>query len=376
MNPALRARRAVATIFAAHGLVIGGWAPHIPIAKAEAGIDVDTLGLILLCLALGSVSAMAFTGAAIARFGSARVTTVATVAFCLAFLAPVWAATPIGLAAALLAFGAASGLMDVAMNAHAVDVEAALERPVMSSFHGWFSLGAMLGAASSGWLLEHVTPMMHALVIAASGLALATPRFRALLPHRPDVAAATRGFFAIPTGPSLLLGAMCLIAMMTEGAVLDWSALHLTDVIAAPPATTGLGYALLSVGMAISRFLGDRVRAALGDLTTLRSSAVIGALGLVAAVAAPHLAIAVAGYVVCGLGIGNVVPVLFSIAGSREPDRPGHAIAAVTTLGYSGFVLGPPVVGALAAHVGLTAALVVLAAGCAGIAVLARRAAD
>lgn len=371
---AARARRAVATIFAAHGLVIGSWAPHVPTAKAETGVDTDELGLILLCMALGAVAAMAFAGAAIARFGSARVTIVATIAFCLAFLAPVMAATPIGLAAGLLVFGMAAGLMDVAMNAHAVDVEAALERPVMSSFHGWFSLGAMLGAGGGGWLLEQTTPEIHAIAVALSVLALATPRFRALLPPRTDATAVARRFFAIPTGPSLLLGALCLIAMMTEGAVLDWSALHLTQEIAAPAAAGGLGYALLSAGMAVSRFLGDRVRTVLGDLTTLRSSAIVGATGLVAAVATPYLPVAVAGYVICGFGIGNIVPVLFSIAGRREPDRPGHAIAAVTTLGYSGFVLGPPVVGALAAHVGLTAALVMLAVACAGIARLSPRA--
>ncbi|MBL8699434.1 MAG: MFS transporter [Alphaproteobacteria bacterium] len=370
---AARAQRATALIFVAHGLIIGSWAPHIPVAKAEAGVGPDGLGLILLCMALGAVAAMAFTGAAIARFGSGRVTAVATLAFCAAFILPVWAGTAVPLAAALLLFGITTGLMDVAMNAHAVDVEAALGRPAMSGFHGWFSVGAMLGAASGGVLLDLMSPLAHALALACGVAVLAAAQFRDLLPRAAGCEAGASGQFVRPSRASLLLGTLCLIAMMTEGAILDWSALHLTQEVGAAPGAAGLGYALLSVGMALSRFLGDRVRAALGSRATLRGSAAIGAVGLAAAVTTGRIEVAIAGYVLAGFGIGNLVPVLFSAAGALEPARPGHAIAAVTTLGYSGFLLGPPIVGALAAAIGLTAALALLAGGCLAIGLLAHR---
>lgn len=360
------ARRALVAVFFAHGLLLGSWAPHVPLAKQRIDVGVDVFGIILLSMAGGAIVAMLAAGALIQRRGSGAMTRVATIAFCVTFLLPLAATNGVTLALGLLVFGAALGTMDVAMNAHGVDVEKRLGRPILSTLHGCYSLGAMAGSAIGGPLLAQLGPLTHGALAAAAALALTIPLFPALRgTHRKHSSGGTA--IAWPTRRTALIGTLCLIGMMAEGAILDWSALHLASERGAGAALAAYGFALFSAGMAVSRFCGDALRARVGTKPMLRASAIAGFIGLAIAVIAPAPIVAIAGYALAGFGLGNVVPVLFALGADADPDRPGHGIASVTTLGYTGFVAGPPLIGVLAAQIGLTQALGLLALACLAI---------
>jgi MFS family permease len=363
---AIAARRALLAIFLVHGLLLGSWAPHVPLAKQRAGVDVDLFGLVLLAMALGAIAAMLAAGALIQRHGSATMTRLGTLAFCATFLLPVVAGDATAIALGLLVFGAAIGTMDVAMNAHGVEVERRLGRPILSTLHGCYSVGAMIGSAAGGPLLAALGALAHGALVAGAAVVvslLALPALRGAARPAPAGGATV----AWPTRRTALIGTLCLVGMMAEGAILDWSALHLVTERGAGTAVAPLGFALFSGGMALSRFLGDALRARFDAARILQASALASAAGLALAVLAPAPAIAVAGYAVAGFGLGNVVPILFALGADADPRRPGHGIAAVTTLGYAGFVAGPPLIGIVAAQIGLTGALGLLVPACLAI---------
>ena len=368
-----RARQAIAIIFFTHGLLVGGWAPHIPLAKERLAVGTGLFGWILLAMAAGGVAAMPVAGALIHRYGSARLCRAVAPFMALSFLAPVAAGTPAGLAAALVLFGAALGTLDVAMNAHGVAVEQALRRPVMSSFHGWYSVGTAAGAGLGSLLVGLAGPATHAVASVAVALALFGFALTRLLP-----AAVDRGHsgshFGWPTRATMALGALAFLALVIEGAMLDWSALHLRQNAAAPLTLAGFGFAAFSTGMAATRFAGDRLRLRFGSVRLVRWSAAALAAGLAAAMLVPNAPLAVAAFAIAGLGVGNIAPVLFAGGGRAEPGAPGRGIAAVTTLGYSGFLLGPPLIGMVAEETGLRFALALTVPAAVAIALSARAA--
>lgn len=369
MAPPVRARLAVALLFLMHGALVGAWAPHIPLAKAGLGVGPGVFGWLLLAMALGGVVAMPLAGAAINRFGSAGICRVTGVAMALGLALPTTAASPLGLAAGLFVFGAALGALDVAMNAHAVAVESRLGRPVMSSFHGWYSAGAAAGAAVGGVAVAWLGAGVHVTLAVSLALAMLVTAWPRLLPADVD-RGLSAAHFGWPTRATLGLGALCFLALLVEGAALDWSAIHLREVAGADVSVAALGFSGFAAGMAVTRFLGDALRARLGPVMLVRASAIGVAAGLAGWLLAPSPWLAVPALLIAGLGLGNVVPVLFAGAGLAEPQAPGRGIAAVTTLGYAGFLLGPPLVGAVAELTGLgpalgltVAASVVLVAG-------------
>jgi MFS family permease len=370
---ARRAGRAVGAIFVAHGLLTGGWAPHIPLAKERLGAGTGLFGWILLAMAAGAVAAMPTAGALIHRYGSARLCRASGILLCLCFLAPLLAPSPATLAVALALFGAAIGTLDVAMNAHGVAVEEALRRPVMSSFHGWYSIGAAAGAGLGGLIVGVAGVAAHAAVTVLAASALLGFALPNLLSSTLD-RGGSGAHFGWPTRATLGLGALAFLALLIEGAMLDWSALHLRENASAPLAVAGLGFAAFSTGMAATRFAGDRLRQRFGSARLVLASALALAAGLSAAVSLPEPALAILAFAVAGLGVGNIAPVLFAGGGRAEPGAPGRGIAAVTTLGYSGFLLGPPLIGMLAEATGLRLALAVTIPAALIIAVCARAA--
>lgn len=351
-----RARRAVAAIFFVNGAVIGTWAAHIPLVEKRLEISHSVLGFALLTMALGALVAMPLTGSAIGRLGSAKVMRGATAGLLLLFLLPLVAPHPVLLFAGLFLFGAANGVLDVAMNSHGVLVEREIGRPVMSSFHGMWSLGGLAGAGLAAALFPLIPPVPQALVaiVLLSGAAFyALPL---LLPNSSD---GTQGgpAFALPSRRTFGLGILCFLCMTTEGAVADWGALHLRDSLglAAGPAATG--FAAFAATMAAARFAGDRLRAALGSLLLVRLSALLSAAGLLVALLVPVPVLAIAGYALVGAGVANLVPVFFGAAGRLPGQAAGTGIAAVATIGYSGFLLGPPLIGFVADLTSLPVAL-------------------
>jgi MFS family permease len=357
-----QARAAVVAYFVLAGLSFSAWAVRIPDVKAALRLDDATLGLALLGTATGSVVAMTASGWTIARFGSHRVTTTAALLTCAALVLPVLAPSAPLLFAALFVFGAAYGALDVAMNAQAAAVEERWGKPIMSSFHGAFSAGALVGSFIAAVIAGRgVAPVPHllgtGLVLAL--LALVASRF---LVTAPAESADDGPTFALPVGPLASLGALAFGVLLAEGAVADWGAVYLRDVLGATAAAGGLGYTAFSLTMAAGRFAGDGLVQRLGPVRVIRGGGVLVALGLGVALLAGSVPIALIGFALVGAGLAAAFPVLISAAG-RTPGVPtGTAIAAVATAGYTGFLVGPPAIGLVSsAFGGLQAGLAVVA---------------
>ncbi len=353
-NSVQQARWAVAAMFFANGMVTGAWAPQIPLLLPRHHITETTLGLLILFLGIGAVGAMLTAGRLIARFGTTQV--LRTFAFALVPALPLVVLAPnlpmLALTMALL--GAFLGTMDVSMNANAVEVEQRLGRAIMSSLHGFWSLGGFFGAGVGGWIVAQYGPMTEALLAGALCLTLvlsAMPRILQATAHHTAPDAPRDALF--PRDLSLwLLGVMALLSMVPEGSVMDWGALYLQKELGAGQAASTLGFAAFMGTMAIMRFGGDSVRNRFGAVATLRASGLIGAIGLGAAALAPSPAFAFAGFAFAGIGVANMIPIIFSAAGNHPGLSAGTAIASVTMLGYSGILVAPASIGFVAEHLG------------------------
>ncbi|WP_404541031.1 MFS transporter [Dyella agri] len=341
------AGRATRLVFLVAGIGMAAWAPMVPYAKARLGLDDATLGLVLLAFGGGSMVSMPLVGFLTHRFGSRKVIVVGGALTCLAL--PLLALAPDAwtLALVLLYFGAALGALDVAMNAHAVEVERRAAQPLMSGFHGLFSIGGLAGAAGMSLLLAAGLPLALASgTIALLLLALVLAQWPSLLDEVAE--AERRPPFRMPGGVVLLLGVLCFISFLAEGSMLDWSALLLRDFHGFPSASAGIGYAVFSVAMALGRLTGDRVVARFGPVPTVRFGACVAAAGFMLAALSAWSWGALTGFVLVGLGAANIVPVMFGAAGRLPGSSPGIALATVTTLGYLGLLCGPALVGFVA----------------------------
>ena len=363
MNPVKQGRWAVAAMFFVNGMVTGAWAPQIPLLLPRHDITESTLGLLILFFGLGAVGAMLTAGRLIATYGSTRI--LRTFAFVLVPTLPLVVAAPnlASLAATMALLGAFLGTMDVAMNANAVEVEHRMGRAIMSSLHGFWSLGGFFGAGVGGWVVASYGPMTEALLVGALCLMLvlaAMPRILQATAHHTAPGAPRDALF--PRDLSLwLLGVMALLSMVPEGSVMDWGALYLQKELGAGQAASTLGFAFFMGTMAMMRFAGDSVRNRFGAVATLRASGLIGAIGLGAAALAPTPAFACAGFAFAGIGVANMIPIIFSAAGNHPGLSAGTAIAAVTMLGYSGILIAPASIGFVAEHLGFRVTYAALA---------------
>jgi predicted MFS family arabinose efflux permease len=358
-RPGADEQRSTRAAFFVAGFGIAAWAPLVPYAKQRLGADEATLGMLLLCLGAGSLITMPISGALATRFGCRRVIWTASLCSCASLSALAWAPTPFALAAALLVFGAGIGGIDVTANIQAVIVEQAAGKPMMSGFHGLFSGGGIAGAAAVSGLLEAgASPLLATLAVDAAILVLLLAFGRHLLPYG---AVGDSAFFALPRGIVLLIGGLCFITFLAEGAMLDWSAVFLTSLRAVEPAHAGAGYAAFSIAMTGGRLLGDRVVHALGGPTVLLAGGLAAAAGLALTVIVPSWAAAFLGFALVGLGASNIVPVLYSALGRQQVMPANLAVSAVTTLGYLGILAGPALIGFVAQATSLSAALLCVA---------------
>jgi hypothetical protein len=369
-----RARFAVTSLFIAHGFLFGTWVARIPAVQEELELGEGELGVALLFVTLGAVLAMPVAGWIVARRGSRATARQTVVAY--AALLPALALAPslLLLALALLLFGAAAGALDIAMNAHGVEVERRYERPILSSFHAGWSFGGLVGAgvgALAAWagvgLLAHFAAI--AVVVGTSGLLVSA----VLLPAGADRPESPPR----PVRPPRKLVALALLAfcgLFAEGAAADWSAVYLAGPLDAGAGLAALGFAAFSVAMAGFRLLGDTLTTRWGPVALMRRGALLAGGGLAAALLIGHPAAALAGFACMGAGLAAVVPVAFRAAGSL-PDVPaGAGIAALTTVGYTAFLVGPPVIGFAAEVVGLPLALGIVVMLLGGLAALAAEA--
>jgi fucose permease len=363
---------AVGTVFFLNGLVLASWVPYIPVVKTAHGLRESALGGVLLAMAVGAVTVLPLAAWLVGRLGSRRVILLAAGALALALPLPLLAPSALLVAAALWLFGAANATLDVAMNAQGVAVEAALGRPVLSSFHGLFSLGGLMGALlAGGAMAAGIAALAHLAAVTLGSLSALLVLRGALLPTSPFTAPRLP-VFAWPSRQLLGLGGLSFCALLAEGAMGDWSALYLRDDLGASPALAGAAFAAFSLAMAVGRFGGDTLAARLGPARLLRLSGGLAAAGLAAGLIVGRPVAAIAGAGLVGLGLANSVPVVFGAAG-RMPGIPaGAGLAAVATTGYGGFLAGPPAIGLVAEALGLPAALGLVAVACALIGLGAR----
>ncbi len=352
-------RYAVAAVFFVHGLMLATWAPHIPAVKADLDLSEGALGVLLLLLAAGAVAGMLLTGPVASRHGAHVVTRWATIAMAATLLLPLAAPSVELLGVALVLFGAALGSMDVAMNAVAAEVETRCGRPIMSSFHGLFSVGALAGSLVAAVLLGYdVDRLVQATAVAAVVVGAMIPVLRRLPPSRITVEHRPR--IRLPRGRLLGLGIVALAVMLAEGSVVDWSATYLRESLGAASAVAALGYGAFSVTMAAGRFAGDAINRRIGPVPLVRFGAIVAAGGLGAGLVVAAPAAMVVGFAVMGIGLANIIPIIFTASASAG-TTPADGISGTATLGYLGFLAGPPLIGAVAEFTSLTIGLAVVA---------------
>jgi MFS family permease len=351
------ARRASLLIFLVCGIGLSSWAPMVPFAKVNLGLDDAALGIVLLSLGAGAILTMPFSGMFINKYGSRKVTLVAATVIGIMLPLLLLATSAVQLAAALFVFGSAIGSIDVAMNAHAVLVQERYGRHIMSSFHGMFSLGGLIGSIGLGFMIKlGLSPIVAAVSISGLLFIIAVSQYKHLFP-RSEEPTVDSFSFALPRGPVLILGIMCFIFFLAEGALLDWSAVFLQFNRNFDPSMAGLGYAAFSIAMAVMRLTGDKIIHHIGPSKVVLYGALLASAGYFLAVLVPWPGAALIGFVLVGLGAANVVPVFFSAAGNVPNVPTSVALAAVTTLGYSGQLAGPALIGFIADAFSLPVAL-------------------
>ncbi|CAK7030077.1 MAG: Inner membrane protein YbjJ [Desulfovibrio sp.] len=352
-------KRATRLSFFIAGFGLACWAPLIPFAQSRMDADAATLGTILLCLGLGAVIGMPAAGALSSRVGAKLVIACGAAGLILSIPLLAVLSSPAFLGICLLVFGGSIGAIDVAANIHGTEVQNAAAMPLMSGFHGLYSIGGLAGASG---MTAAVAAGLH--IVVAAGLAsavilacivLAVPGFM------PTRATESQPMFAVPKGPVLVIGVLALIIFLAEGAMLDWSALLLTQVKKVDVTVSGAGYAVFSLTMVISRFVGDRIVYHAGERAILLGGMALTAAGIALAAFAQPFLVILMGMALAGFAAGNIVPVLFTLAGRQRVMPASHAIAATSILGYTGVLLGPALIGYLANFTGLCAAFYALA---------------
>lgn len=342
------------------GFGLAAWAPLVPLAKERLAVDDHMLGLLLLCLGTGSVIAMLLSSLSNAWYGSKPIILAGGLG--LAIILP-WLAiadTPLSLGATLFAFGVSLGSIDVAMNIHAIELERATGRPLMSGFHAQYSLGEFTGSAAvTSFLSLQLGPLFSTFLCSALMTIAIVSAWLGLL----GTGSRQQGpLFVLPHRSVMLIAVLAAITFLVEGAMLDWSALLLVERDLLAEAHGGIGCMLFSIAMTAGRLSGDAVVARIGDRATLMLGTLPTVTGFLAVVAAPVALIAMAGFLLIGLGISNVVPVLCRRAGKQKVMPAGVAIAVITTAGYAGILVGPAGIGLVAHMLGLPLAFALLGA--------------
>ena len=347
-------------LFLLAGFSAAAWASLVPVAKAATGVNEGELGLVLLCLGIGSLLAMPVSGVVSTRHGCRKVLMVCGVALCacLPLLASVQ--NVFTLAAALFFFGAMIGTFDCVMNIQAVIVERDSKRPLMSGFHGFYSLGGLLGAATTSTIMDlGVSPFTTVSAIALAGVLLLMLIRRHVLPYGNPAEGPP---FALPRGEVLFLGMLCMTVFLVEGSMMDWSAVMLTENHGMPVAQAGYGFAAFSLTMTFGRLTGDRIVARVGRRSVVTVGGLLAMGGILLATLVPLWQAALLGYAMVGLGCSNIVPVLFTAVGRQTSMPQSVAVPAMSTLGYAGVLAGPAAIGFIAHHSSLPMAFLLVAA--------------
>lgn len=340
-------RLAVAAFFFIAGLSFASWASRIPDIKARLQLGDAALGGVLFALPVGSMISLPFAGWLVSHYGSKKIMTLAATCYPLVLIliglaSEVWQLVPV-----VFLFGMLGNLCNISINTQAVGVEALYARSIMATFHGIWSLAGFTGAAVGTVMVSSgISPFYHFLLIAAVSVAAVWTIRGFTLPQ--DAKHAGQPLFVKPDGMLLMLGLIAFSCMVCEGTMFDWSGVYFQKVVAVPKAITTLGYAAFMSTMAGGRFVGDWLVTRIGKQKVLQGSGILIVTGLLTAVLFPSVVPATIGFLFVGFGVSSVVPLVYSAAGKSKTLSPGVALTAVSTIGFLGFLLGPPVVGFMA----------------------------
>ncbi|MEO6300271.1 MAG: MFS transporter [Paracoccaceae bacterium] len=357
--------------FFAAGFALSAWAPLVPYAKANLNADEGTMGLLLLCMGFGGALTMPLAGWAVSRIGAKPLIIAGGLGMAMTLPLLGVLTSPVLFAAGLFLFGASLGLIDVSMNIHEVTIERATGIDKMSGLHAMFSVGSIAGSgAMAGVLALGINPM-------AAALAGGAVTFFATLAASPRLMAGRveqRPGMAWPRGIVILLALLAALAFLAEGAVLDWSAILISGRGLLSQSTSGTGYFLFAIAMTAARLGGDRIVRRFGAVRVLQMGSLIACAGFVALLASPWVWLAMAGFALLGAGLGNTIPIMFGLAGRQKVMDSGIAVATITTIGYSGIMIGPGLIGLVAKETSLVTAFWLLAGLMLALATFARMA--
>jgi len=345
-----RVRLAISLFYFGQGIVFASWASRIPDLKSALSLSDAELGSILLALPFGQLVTMPVSGRLTTRFGSRRMLTLATPLYAFALTVLALATTGWQLALFLFLLGVSGNLCNIALNTQGVAGEGYYGKPIMTSFHGAWSVGGFSGALVGLLMINlHVSPLAHFWVIAGVAWMHIFINYRYLIPKQKPKTSEKAKLFTKPQGVLIQLGIIGFCSMATEGAMFDWSGVYFKDIVHAPQSLIILGYASFMIMMACGRFLGDKVIARFGRKRSLQVSGIIISSGMFISVLFPNIIAATIGFMLVGIGVSGVVPMVYSIAGSNTKVAPGIALAMVSGVSYFGFLMGPPLIGYISA---------------------------
>jgi MFS family permease len=343
-------RIAVNIAFFLNGFIYANWVSRLPRIQEHYSADNGTIGIVLLSMSLGAVAAMPFTGWAIIKNGSRRITLAAVILYCV--FVPLIPFMPNigGLIALYFIMGVTTGMLDVAMNAQAVMVERAYKKPIMTSFHAFFSIGMALGAWFGALFADLEYDLsQHFSIVVIGSLMGAFWLSRNLIRDKPDGVLGNEGpLFRIPTSALAAVGVIAFCCMLGEGAMSDWTVNYMENIVGSSRAIAPIALSAFATAMTVGRLFGDRARASLGDNALIMIGGFLSSLGLGIALLIPVTEVAIAGFFLVGIGLSTIVPIAYSIAGNSKDLPSGVGLAMVTTVGYSGFLFGPPIIGFIA----------------------------
>lgn len=368
-----RIRVAVSVFFFCSGIAFATWASRIPDIKLKLDLSNAALGLILFALPAGQLTAMPFSGRLVTHFGSRKILRVGMILYALALTNMGIAGSDVQLAVSLFLFGVCGNLCNISANTQAIRAEQLYGRPIMTSFHGVWSLAGFTGALIGlGFTAFHISPYIHFWIITGLIIILTLTMQEYLQRGKANVTE-KRKFFSKPDGMLLQLGLIGFCSMASEGAMFEWSGVYFKEVVQADGKLVILGYTSFMIMMATGRFLGDKLILRFGRKRLLQYSGMLIAFGLLLSAIFPYLATATIGFMLVGIGVSSIVPMVYSSTSRVSKIPPGMALAAVSSVSFLGFLVGPPIIGFVAEISSLRYSFAVIAMLGAGISLMVSR---
>ena len=352
-------RFAIASYFFLMGLIFSSWASRIPSVKDKFGFNEAQLGAVLFMLPLGALSALPISGWIVDKFGSKKISFLSLLLYSCSLYSVAAVGSSIGLSISLFLFGFLGNMSNISMNTQGLSIQDLINKPILSGLHAMWSVGAFSAAAITGWMMKlNFSTDQHFMVIALVGISVSMCMYFFLIEdlahdHPPKI-------FVLPAKGLLLLGFICFCVAMSEGAMADWSSLYYRMVLKDINLATTAGYTAFAFSMAIGRFMGDRLMNYMGYKKLLMLNGLFIIIGMLLSLLFEFPVTVIIGFSMIGLGVSSVFPVVYIMASKNKSMPAAAALAAVSSVGFTGFLLGPPIIGFIAHEIGLRLSLVIV----------------